>query len=137
MRRKAFRVGVIAAPLAAALALASPASAKSSTGFADDFFPRCDANVTVADDLVGSVGKIDAYGGFFCETGREFSGTMTLQLFKNGAKVSEAKKGVNGNGDSLGITVSNPVNPQDWRAKLTIFRPGFSSTIIDTGTIRS
>lgn len=136
-RRVAGRWAVLSIPLAAAVLLASPASAHVATGYADSFYGQCDGNVTISDELIGSPGKIEAWGGFACPSKIPWAGQMTLQVFKNGVKVSEVKKSANGTTDHIDATLTNSAGTQRWRAQLTLFRPGFASTIISTGEIPS
>ncbi|WP_144420344.1 hypothetical protein [Micromonospora haikouensis] len=126
---------------AAALVLFSstPAMALSSTGFKDSFFNQCDANVTIDDALVGSPGKIEAWGGYVCPTGSTWAGTMTITIKRNGVAVKKTDKAANGkeSSDSVNAAVADDAGTQDWQATLTLFRPGFSQTLIATGVIPS
>ncbi|MER7894564.1 hypothetical protein ABTX15_32845 [Micromonospora sp. NPDC094482] len=121
------------------LVASSPALALHSIGFKDNFFNSCDANVTIDDALIGSPGKIESWGGYRCPTGSTWAGEMTIKITRNGVKVKEVQKSINGSvsSDSVNATVADDAGTQNWQATLTLFRPGFASTIISTGVIPS
>jgi hypothetical protein len=116
---------------------ATPASAATAVGIAEGFFRGCDASVYVSDDLIGSAGKVEAWGGFVCAPGRTFVGQMRITLKKGNTKAKEHAKNVNGSTDHVEVTVANSAGKQDWHADLWLFRPGFPATIVSTGVVRS
>jgi hypothetical protein len=118
---------------------AAPASAITSSGHHDNFFYSCDASVYISDTLIGSPGKIEAWGGFSC-AGHYWGGRMTLQIFKNGQQVKEVIKDVAKGAartDHIDGWVANSSGSQRWSAKLWLFRPMSGTTLIATGEITS
>jgi hypothetical protein len=130
-------LGVAATTAGLLLATTGPASAATAIGTADDFFQQCDASVYVTDSLIGSSGKIEAWGGFVCPQSFKFVGQVRIDL-KNGTKVVKTDaKNVNASTDSVNATVTNSSGVQSWHADLKIFRPGFDTWIVSTGVVKS
>jgi hypothetical protein len=131
-------LGAVSVGAALVAATALPAHADTAIGVADDFFAQCDANVFVSDDLIGSDGKIEAWGGYSCPQSYKFTGQIKIILKDGSKRVGKPKaKGVNASTDFVGITVANKAGKQKWHADLWIFRPGFDATIVSTGVVQS
>jgi hypothetical protein len=116
---------------------ASPAHAETSSGHHDNFWYSCDASVYITDDLIGSPGKIEAWGGFACNR-QYWGGVMRLRINKNGAKVKEVTKNVPGGAamsDHIDATVANSPGRQNWSATMWLSRPGMDTLVISTGVI--
>jgi hypothetical protein len=139
-KRKAIRWLSAAALASAIIAVAgSPAYAETSSGHHDNFWYSCDASVYITDDLIGSPGKIEAWGGFACLR-QYWGGVMRLKIRKNGATVKEVVKNVPGGAamtDHIDATVANSSGRQNWSATLTMSRPGMDTLVISTGVIPS
>ncbi len=137
MRKLVAAIAVTSASAALLVATATPAAAATAMGVADDWFQLCDASVTVTDDLIGSPGKIEAWGGYSCPTGFRFEGQMKITLKKGNTKAKEHAKNVKGSTDHVDVTVNNAAGLQDWHADLWLFRPGMDPVIVSTGEVRS
>jgi hypothetical protein len=119
------------------LAITPPATAATAMGVLDGFFGRCDASVYVSDSLIGSPGKIEAWGGYSCPQSFKFIGEVKLVLKNGNAVVQETQKAVNQATNDVNITVTNSPGVQNWHADMWIFRPGFDRWIISTGMVSS
>lgn len=136
-RRKLTLVAALAAGMVTVLNLASPAQAQTSTGVKDDFYYSCDASVYITDDLIGSPGKIEAWGGFSCAQ-QYWGGTMRVEIWRNNVKVAEASKGIaSAMTDHVDATTNNASGTQSWQAKLWLARPLSDSVLLTTGVIYS
>src|SRR5215218_2224026 len=86
----------IATPIAVAataiLMAASPASAATSSGVQDNFQFSCDASVYITDSLIGSPGRIEAWGGFSCPNPQQWGGVLEVEIYRNGVKVASGIK---------------------------------------------
>lgn len=116
---------------------AVPAFAGTAIGVADNFYGDCDASVYVSDEVVGSAGKVEAWGGYSCPSTFTYVGQLKIVLYKNGVSAGSSAKNVKGSTDSVSTTATNTSGVQSWRADLTIFRPGSDSVIVSTGVVRS
>jgi hypothetical protein len=116
---------------------AAPAHAETSIGVHDNFFFSCDASVYITDSLIGSPGKIEAWGGFVCDR-QYWGGVMRLQIRRNGSKVAEVTKNVPGGAAMTGhidATVTNISGRQNWQAVMWLSRPGSGTVVVSTGVI--
>lgn len=129
-------IGIAGASGALVLIVASPAAAHTSIGDKPNFFLECDASVYITNELVGSPGKIEAWGGFVCPSNLKWAGDLRLQILRNNAVVrNEQKHAPQSSSDHIDATYDNTVGTQNWQAKLWLNRPGFDSTLITTGVI--
>lgn len=120
------------------LTVASPAAAYTSVGEKPNFFLECDASVYITDELVGSLGKIEARGGFVCPGDLKWAGDLRLRIYRNNTEVKSVQKHApQSSSDHIDARYDNPVGTQNWQAKLWLNRPGFDSTLIVTGVIPS
>jgi hypothetical protein len=130
-------IGVVGVAATMLLATTGPAAAATASGIEDNFFNQCDASVYVSDSLIGSSGKIEAWGGYSCPTSFKFVGQIKIEL-KNGSKVVKVdQKNVNASTGDVNATVVNKAGRQRWHADLKIFRPGFDTWIVSTGDVNS
>jgi hypothetical protein len=131
-------VAVAACSAALVSATAVPAAAATASGVADNWIGQCDASVYVSDDLIGSAGKIEAWGGYVCPTGYHFIGQLRITLRKGKTTAKTYGKNVQGDSHHVDVTVPNAAGNQDWHADLWLFRPGMSDAIVvSTGVVRS
>lgn len=134
---------MIALTLAATTALiaaGAPAFAASKGAFRDDFWMSCDAQAYVQDNLTGA-SRIDAFGGYSCLSRDKWTGTITIDLFKNGSVVKTAQVRSTGLGSStndVGVTVADPTGNQNWHARLRLSGAGIPSGVtLTTGVLVS
>ncbi|GGK90759.1 hypothetical protein [Mangrovihabitans endophyticus] len=121
----------------AVIASAQSAAAKTATGVAENFYAQCDASVYVSDDLIGSDGKIEAWGGYTCPSSFKYHGQLTLTLKDGTAIIGQQKKAVNDSTNHVDVTATNISGYQDWHADLQLFVPGSPQTIVSTGVVHS
>ncbi|MCM4083644.1 hypothetical protein [Paractinoplanes hotanensis] len=136
-RRSATALAVAGASTTILAVSAAPAAAQTAAGVADNFYGSCDASVYVSDDLTGSPGKVEAWGGYTCPTSFDYVGQLRLTLRDGTATIGTDQKAVNGPTDHVDVTADNVSGVQNWHADLWIFRPGYDPTIVSTGEVRS
>lgn len=120
------------------LATAGPAAAATASGEQENFYNQCDALVYISDTLIGSPGKVEAWGGWSCPQSLKFVGTLKIELKNGNAVVKKDEKASRGDSTlDVNATTNNISGVQNWHADLKIFRPGYDTWIVSTGVIRS
>ncbi|MED7931950.1 hypothetical protein SMD20_47550 [Nonomuraea sp. LP-02] len=133
LKRFSTGAGVLAAAVAFMLATQSSAIAQTSTGDLENWVGNCDAVVAISDDLIGSPGRIEAWGGYSCSNPQKWGGVLRIQIFKGSQKVAD--KVANwplGTTGHVETSVANTSGTQAWYAKMII-----SSTMSQGGTVRT
>jgi hypothetical protein len=131
-----------AAAVAAAtgLAVSAPAAAQAATvsGEVHDFYYSCDATVILTDNLAGSPGRIEAWGGWSCPNPTQWGGNLQITLYRNGAKVATTSKNFGLSvSDSVGVSVPNPSGKQNWKATIRFSATLSGGATVNTGTLSS
>jgi hypothetical protein len=131
-------LGAAWATMSLLLATGGPAAAATAIGEQESFFNQCDALVFVSDTLIGSPGKIEAWGGWACPQSFKFVGELKIELKNGNALVKNDQKASRGLSTlDVNATTDNISGLQNWHADLKIFRPGYDTWIVSTGVIRS
>ncbi|GIH07099.1 hypothetical protein Rhe02_51660 [Rhizocola hellebori] len=136
MLRAAVSVAAVAMCIAVVQA---PAMAKTASGVDENFWAGCDASLYVSDSVIGSPGKIEAWGGWSCPSPAVWGGVLTIDLYRNGTKVASQAKNYDkfaatGHGE---VTATNIAGSQNWYAKLWMSGAIYAEVRITTGTIAS
>ena len=131
-------LGVAGITTSLLLATGGPANAATASGEQLNFFNQCDALVYISDTLIGSDGKVEAWGGWSCPTSFRFVGELSIELKNGNSVVKKTQKATRGASTlDVSATTTNSSGKQNWHADLKIFRPGYDTWIVSTGVIKS
>jgi hypothetical protein len=131
---------VVAAAVAATLATVgftpSSAHAASKSVGRNNFYGTCDAQAHVSDDT--TPGKVEVFGGWGCQVGKYFSGTLVCIIYVNGVEKMRTSTDITtATTKDCAVTYLDNRSSDSYYGKMIVKGVGGTNFTLKTGAIKT